>query len=95
MAHPPTHHAGPPEGPCCASCHFYWEEENVFPLLPEAVRAQLQREHDAIRRQGFPPHLVDQHGDRELEVMRIHCSAEVCVMIERDHVCLEGLRCES
>ena len=81
------------EGPCCASCHFYWEEENVFPLLPDHIRVQLEREHVAIRRLGFPPALVDQHGDRELELMRIYCTDAVCASVAHDHECLEGMRC--
>ena len=97
------------EGPCCASCHFFWEEANVFPLLPDDVRAELERQHAAIRRLGFPPAIVDSHGRNELILMRQACEehrangqhdlcaelTKVCAEVSHDHVCLELLRCHA
>ena len=104
-----SRHDDPPKGPCCASCHFFWEEANVFPLLPDDIREELERQHAAIRRLGFPPKIVDEHGENELVLMRMACDeyrandqpemcaklTKVCAEVAHDHVCLERLRCQA
>ena len=102
-------HDDRPQGPCCASCHFYWEEANVFPLLPDDIRETLVEQHEAIRRLGFPPKVVDEHGDNELILMKMACDqykankqfdmceklTAMCAAVAHDHVCLERLRCQA
>jgi len=86
--------ASEPTEPCCVEGHLRWEEENILHMLPEKERRQILEEHAALRRLGYPPFLVEQHGARELDLMRKHCPEGICKTIENDHKCLGRMQCD-
>jgi hypothetical protein len=70
-------------------CHFDWEEREVFPYLPPSLAEALMREHEAIRRCGFPDGLVRDHARREETVFAGYCPAKLAALVEADHAHLD------
>ena len=71
---------------CCLECHFAFEEDSLFPYLPNAQQHKLRREHRMLRNLGFPPDLVAEHAAREMLPFRRYCPAELVDQVERDHI---------
>jgi len=69
----------------CVQCHFAFEERELFPYLPEEVRAQLQGEHDWLKRNSYPAVSVIRHSKREIALFHQWCPAHLVAQAEADH----------
>lgn len=70
---------------CCIRCHFDFEEDEIFPYLPEAARRRLKRTHDKLRRRKYPHAEVEQHAADEMVVFRRYVPPHLLERVEHDH----------